>query len=106
MLIYLLLHHHSFFLGIDILQFFPKFSTISPGLVILPLIAIVALTAAKDGYEDVKRHQSDREVNHSETQVVDGGGYANPNIMGDKSKTFTPGVIIKRRQKKKQANGR
>lgn len=95
----------SFFLAIDILQFFPKFSTISPGLVILPLIAILFLTAAKDGYEDVKRHQSDRSINHSEIDVLEGGGYHNPNVMGPKAKTFTPGVP-KRLRSKKTRNGK
>lgn len=62
-----------YFLGIAILQFFPKFSTISPGLVILPLLAVLAITALKDGYEDYKRHQSDHKVNHSITHVLGGG---------------------------------
>lgn len=91
---------YSFFLAIDILQFFPKFSTISPGLVILPLLAILFLTAAKDGYEDVKRHQSDRAVNHSEVDVLEGGDYTNPNVMGPKAKTFTPGIPRPLRRKK------
>ncbi|KZP01087.1 phospholipid-translocating P-type ATPase [Calocera viscosa TUFC12733] len=77
-----------FFLGIDILQFFSKFSTISPGLVILPLIIILAITAAKDGYEDVKRHQSDRHVNQSRTHTLTGGNYVNPNQMGRKARTY------------------
>ncbi|KZT54419.1 phospholipid-translocating P-type ATPase [Calocera cornea HHB12733] len=77
-----------FFLGIDILQFFPKFSTISAGLVILPLIIILAITAAKDGYEDVKRHQSDRHVNQSPTHALTGGNYVNPNQMGRKARTY------------------
>lgn len=94
-------------MAIDILQFFPKFSTISPGLVILPLIAILALTAAKDGYEDVKRHQSDARVNHSEVEVLDGEGYVNPNLVGAKSKTFTPGIpkVLKRKKKGGEGEG-
>jgi len=88
-------------LAIDILQFFPKFATISPGLVILPLLVILLLTAAKDGYEDVKRHQADRAINHSEVDVLDGGGYVNPNVMGRKSRTFTPGIPKALRRKKR-----
>lgn len=88
-------------MAIDILQFFPKFSTISPGLVILPLLAILLLTALKDGYEDVKRHQSDSAVNHSEVDVLEGGGYVNPNVMGPKAKTFTPGIpkVLRRKRR-------
>lgn len=93
----------SFFLVVDILQFFPKFATISPGLVILPLLAILLLTAAKDGYEDVKRHQADRAVNHAEVDVLDGGGFVNPNLMGPKSRTFTPGIPKALRRKKRSS---
>jgi len=46
-----------------ILQFFPRFTTVSPGLSALPLIVVLAITAIKDGYEDIKRHQSDRAIN-------------------------------------------
>ena len=87
-----------FFLGINILQFFPKFSTISPGVVILPLLIIVVITAIKDGYEDIKRHQSDRKINHSKTKVLVGRSkhsdfsYHNYNQMERKSKTFTAGI--------------
>ena len=50
---------YRYFLFISILQFFRSFSTISPGVVILPLVIILALTAIKDGYEDIKRHQTE-----------------------------------------------
>lgn len=46
-----------------ILQFFPRFATVSPALAALPLIAVLAITGLKDGYEDLKRHQSDRAIN-------------------------------------------
>ncbi|KAF9532881.1 phospholipid-translocating ATPase [Crepidotus variabilis] len=82
-----------FFLFIDILQFFPKFSTISPGLVILPLLIVLAITGLKDGYEDIKRHQSDKKVNNSQVRVIGGGDFVNPNIMQRKSKTFVRGAI-------------
>ncbi|KAF9469392.1 hypothetical protein BDZ94DRAFT_1244343 [Collybia nuda] len=82
-----------FFLGIAILQFFNKFSTISPGLVILPLLIVLGITAIKDGYEDVKRHQSDRRVNYSTIRVLSGGDWVNPNVMAQKSKTFVRGIM-------------
>ncbi|KAF5390550.1 hypothetical protein D9757_002774 [Collybiopsis confluens] len=84
-----------YFLGIAILQFFPMFSTISPGVVILPLIIIIALTALKDGYEDFRRHQADRNVNQSQTEVL-AGAWVNPNATEGKSKTFVRGLIPKR----------
>jgi phospholipid-translocating ATPase len=80
---------------VDILQFNSKFSTISPGLVILPLVIVLAITGGKDAYEDVKRHQGDRQVNHSHTLVLNGGGWVNPNRMGKKSKTFVKGILPK-----------
>jgi phospholipid-translocating ATPase len=89
-------------LGIAILQFFPKFSTISPGLVILPLLIVLGITAIKDGYEDIKRHQSDHRVNHSLLRVLRGGDFVNPNAMQRKSRTFVRGVIPKYGRKAKK----
>jgi phospholipid-translocating ATPase len=83
----------SFFLGIAILQFFNKFSTISPGLVILPLLIVLGITAIKDGYEDIKRHQSDRRVNHSQIRVLSGGDWVNPNVVANKARTFVRGIV-------------
>ena len=83
----------SFFLGIAILQFFNKFSTISPGLVILPLLIVLGITAIKDGYEDIKRHQSDRRVNHSQVRVLSGKDWVNPNVMANKARTFVRGIV-------------
>jgi phospholipid-translocating ATPase len=83
----------SFFAAIAILQFFPRFSTISPGLVVIPILVVLLITALKDGYEDVKRHQSDRRVNHSQVHVLQASGWENPNHTGKKSKTFVRGVL-------------
>jgi phospholipid-translocating ATPase len=77
-----------FFLFIAILQFFPKFGTISPALVLLPLVVVLGITALKDAYEDVKRHHADRVVNSNEIRVLEGPGYVNHNPMAPKSKTF------------------
>jgi phospholipid-translocating ATPase len=90
-----------FFAFIIILQFFPKFATISPGLIIVPLLVVLLITALKDGYEDVKRHQSDRRVNHSKVLVLEGGGWQNANGMDKKSKTFTRGIHIPYRKRAK-----
>ncbi|KAG8905995.1 hypothetical protein FRB99_007852 [Tulasnella sp. 403] len=80
-----------FFAGIAILQFFPAFSTISPGLVILPLLVVILVSAIKDGYEDIKRHQSDRAINHSKIWRLDGAGWVNPNVIGPKARSYTFG---------------
>ncbi|KAL4247497.1 Phospholipid-transporting ATPase [Abortiporus biennis] len=94
-----------FFLAIAILQFFHIFSTVSPGLVILPLIVVLAITALKDGYEDIKRHQSDRAVNYSMTRVLAGGPMENPNAMERKSKTFVKGFVPKFKRSSKKKRG-
>ncbi|KAH7889506.1 hypothetical protein F5I97DRAFT_1844721 [Phlebopus sp. FC_14] len=93
-----------FFLFIAILQFFPEFSTISPGLVLIPILIVLSITAIKDGYEDIKRHQSDRRVNHSQVRLLSGGGWVNPNSTGGKSRTFVRGLVPKRRPKRKDVN--
>jgi len=68
------------------------------------------ITAVKDGYEDIKRHQSDRKVNHTQVLVLAGEDYQNHNGAGSKSKTFTRGMKIPFRRKskepeEKQSNG-
>ncbi|KAG6839833.1 hypothetical protein C0991_011212 [Blastosporella zonata] len=88
-----------FFLVISVIQFSPKFSTISPGVVILPLIIIFGITAIKDGYEDIKRHESDKRINHSTVKVLTGGEWKNTNIMQGKSKTFVRGLSRPLRRK-------
>lgn len=93
-----------FFLGIAVLQFFSIFSTISPGLVILPLLIVLGITAIKDGYEDIKRHQSDRHVNNSQVRVLSGGDWVNPNLVAPKSRTFVRGLAHANRNIKKIKN--
>lgn len=61
---------------------------------------MLLITAVKDGYEDIKRHQSDRKVNHTRVLVLEGEGYTNANGVGTKSKTFTRGIRIPFRRKK------
>lgn len=62
---------------------------------------MLLITALKDGYEDIKRHQSDRRVNHSKVLVLEGGGWQNANGMDKKSKTFTRGIRIPYRKRAK-----
>lgn len=77
-----------FFLVLVILQFFPEFTTISPGLAMLPLLIVLAITMIKDGYEDIKRHQSDRAMNRQRTHTLAGHGFKNPNHMELKSRSL------------------
>ncbi|GAA5868490.1 hypothetical protein JCM8547_006290 [Rhodosporidiobolus lusitaniae] len=76
-----------FFLVLVILQFFPRFTTVNPGLSALPLIVVLFITAVKDGYEDLKRHQSDRAINNIKVLALR-GSFHNPNLTLEKSKSF------------------
>ena len=91
-------------------------------MVILPLLAVLAITALKDGYEDIKRHQADHKVNHTIVHVLKGGegydggplsfhsnssltepkaGYHNYNAMAHKDKTFVPAIPLPKGKKRK-----
>ena len=85
-----------FFLFIAVLQFFPKFRTIAPGAVLVPLLVVLTVTALKDGYEDFKRHQSDKRVNYGQVLVLSGGNWLNPNVTEKKTKTFIRGILRSR----------
>ncbi|KAJ1665757.1 phospholipid transporting ATPase [Coemansia sp. RSA 1646] len=67
-----------YFLFLLILQFIPAVATGMPGLSALALFTVVALTMAKDGYEDSKRSASDREANRTPAVVL-GNGWVNTN---------------------------
>lgn len=77
-----------FFLVLVILQFFPQFTTISPGVAMLPLLIVLFITMVKDGYEDIKRHQSDRNVNRQKCRILAGHGFKNPNHMEPKNRSL------------------
>ncbi|CAO1620923.1 unnamed protein product [Jaminaea pallidilutea] len=78
-----------FFAVLVVLQFFPKFATINPVVAMLPLLAVLAITAVKDGYEDVKRHQSDRHLNRQVVRTLTAHDWINPNVMEDKERSVT-----------------
>ncbi|KAJ7904440.1 phospholipid-translocating ATPase [Mycena olivaceomarginata] len=84
-----------FFLALAILQFFPKFTTVSPIVAILPLLIVVAFSGIKDGYEDFLRHQSDKRTNTNKTLVL-GSGWKNPNGMEGKSRNFFLSLVPQR----------
>lgn len=77
-----------FFLVLVILQFFPQFTTISPGVAMLPLLIVLFITMVKDGYEDVKRHQSDHAVNNQRTHILAGHAFKNHNVTELKSRSL------------------
>ncbi|XP_065055666.1 phospholipid-transporting ATPase IF-like isoform X1 [Rhopilema esculentum] len=60
-----------YFLCIVIVQFAILDRTpVSPTTSLLPLVFVITVTAIKQGYEDWKRHQADKEVNNRDTEVI------------------------------------
>ena len=69
----------------------------------MPLLIVLGITGLKDGYEDIKRHQSDRRVNSTVVRILEGGDFVNNNVTGKKSKTFVRGLIPRSLKKKQHA---
>lgn len=67
-----------YFLFLVILQCIPLFGVTEPAVSALPLICILIITAIKDGFEDLKRNQSDDKVNNS--KVLKLTNWSNVNI--------------------------
>lgn len=65
-----------YFLIIGIMQMIPEIS-ISGGfpVIFIPLSMVVAVSAAKDLFEDLKRKKTDREINHTPTRVLSSRGF-------------------------------
>ena len=53
-----------YFLALVVLQVFPIFGAAAPQIAMLPLVAVLAMTAIKDGIEDYRRHVLDLSVNN------------------------------------------
>ena len=64
-----------------ILQIFPVYQTVDPIVSALPLIIIVTMTAAKDGFEDWRRHQTDEQINNQTSTILKGWENVNANRM-------------------------
>lgn len=76
-----------YFLGMAILQMLPTFGVKSPALTLLPICAVVFITAAKDAFEDLQRHKVDEQYNQNITHTL--SGYQNTNyILSENSTTF------------------
>jgi phospholipid-translocating ATPase len=75
-----------FFLLLVVLQWFPEFATIEPVVAALPMFIILGITAIKDGFEDFKRHVTDRSVNDRKIWTL--GNWKNVNYAGESSNRF------------------
>ncbi|ORZ31134.1 hypothetical protein BCR44DRAFT_1503085 [Catenaria anguillulae PL171] len=68
-----------YFLLIVVLQMIPSIRTTHPALAAMPMTVIVLVTAAKDAFEDWKRHTADTALNNAPARVLAGAGWWNPN---------------------------
>jgi len=59
-----------YFLCLFILQLIPEISSLSAVTTAVPLFSVLTLTAIKYGYDDIQRHQTDRQVNNRKSQVL------------------------------------
>lgn len=87
-----------YFLGLVVLQVFEIFGAANAEIGMLPLLAILGMTAIKDGVEDWRRAKLDDEVNNSATTKL--GGWRNVNQPRDSRAFFErllnlgPGMLI------------
>ncbi len=66
-------HMNRYFLLIACLQLFHEITPVHPASTWVPLIIVLALSAAKEGFDDVKRARRDREVNNARVTVISNG---------------------------------
>ena len=64
-----------YFLTVMILSLIPGASPIAPASAVAPLVLVVAVSGAKDAYEDFKRHRSDKKANEQPVEVFRSGDF-------------------------------
>lgn len=79
-----------YFLACAILQSIPIISPLSPLSAVLPLIFVLTLSMAREGFEDYKRWKSDKKSNSSLTHI-----YKEKNLNNIAWSMIHPGDIIK-----------
>ncbi|KAG1384199.1 hypothetical protein G6F61_000673 [Rhizopus arrhizus] len=86
-----------YFLAMAIIQMLPLFGVKSPALTLLPICAVVFITALKDAIEDLQRHKVDARYNQNVTHTLI--GYNNTNYPD----TVTQPHLLSRLFQKHQA---
>ncbi|CAD5164992.1 unnamed protein product [Musa acuminata subsp. malaccensis] len=74
---------YVYFLILAGLNQVPQLGVFTPAASILPLAFVLGVTAVKDGYEDWRRHRSDRDENNRTAQVLAPGGEFRPKRWKD-----------------------
>lgn len=66
---------YIYFLAIAALNQLPPLAVFGRTVSLFPLLFVLTVTAIKDGYEDWRRHRSDRNENNKETLVLESGNF-------------------------------
>ncbi|RWW43184.1 hypothetical protein BHE74_00051179 [Ensete ventricosum] len=74
---------YVYFLILAGLNQVPQLGVLTPAASILPLAFVLGVSAVKDGYEDWRRHRSDRDENNRTAQVLAPGGEFRPKRWKD-----------------------
>lgn len=72
------------------MQSIPLISPLSPLSAVLPLIFVVSLSMAREGFEDYKRYKSDKEANSNLTHH-----YHENNLKNVAWSVLRPGDLVK-----------
>ncbi|KAL1776114.1 phospholipid-transporting ATPase [Sigmodon hispidus] len=81
---------NAYFLILLFLQLIPQISSLSWYTTVIPLVVVLSITGVKDAIDDVKRHQSDKQVNNRTVLML-----VNGRIEKDKWMNVQVGDIIK-----------
>ncbi|MBN3324159.1 AT8B5 ATPase, partial [Atractosteus spatula] len=81
---------NAYFLFLLILQLIPQISSLSWFTTVVPLVLVLAVTAAKDATDDINRHKSDKQVNNRQVKVL-----INGELISEKWMNVQVGDIIK-----------
>lgn len=83
--------YNLYFLLSAILALVPLGVTpLSPATMVTPLIVVLAVTAAKDAYEDIKRYQADKAANNQKYLVIGENG-----AQEMLSSVLRPGMLVR-----------
>ncbi|XP_038966917.1 phospholipid-transporting ATPase FetA isoform X3 [Rattus norvegicus] len=81
---------NAYFLILLFLQLIPQISSLAWYTTVIPLIVVLSITGVKDAIDDVKRHQSDQQVNNRSVLIL-----VNGRIEENKWRNVQVGDIIK-----------
>ncbi|XP_012882029.1 PREDICTED: phospholipid-transporting ATPase FetA-like [Dipodomys ordii] len=81
---------NAYFLILLFLQLIPEISALAWYTTVIPLVMVLSITGVKDAIDDLKRHQSDHQVNNRSVLLL-----VNGRIEEEKWKNIQVGDIIK-----------